>query len=845
MTTPDTRSENPFQLIVEDAPGDATAVVRVTGREALSQLWSFDVTLRVEAPGLEEAVAALVGRRARLVIQDGDGEARRPQGVIQRVRSEARGHERGVHWLRVTLRPRAWTLTRRRASRVFQDTTAAAIAARVLESAGIPHASRLTRDPRKRVYCTQYQESDWSFLRRLLAEDGLCFFFEDPPLGSPLDTDSTLVLCDGPTGYARQASKGAVRFGDETGALHGREIRSFGIVRAATANAVDLRHFDYLRPRRAVRHHAATQGDRLGPIEVYEHGYEIAEDQLPSDTAEVRLEQERSRERAYTAEGRCRAMAVGHVFELAEHPDHALDRAYVVTAIEHDGEVAIAGKDSVAGPSYRNRFRCLGADTMVRPKAPRRRLRQVVETATVVGPGDEEIHVDEHGRVKVQFHWDREGRRDETSSCWVRVMQPWAGAGWGSQFIPRVGMEVVVSFVGGDTDRPVVLGAVYNGAHPLPFPLPESKTQSGIRTASTPGGEGANQLRFEDARGSEQIYIHAQRDLEVVVEHDHGRTVHGKETARIARDLLVEVRGSHCVRIDGATGDVDDLAASLPVRRAAMELIEAPLAADGAHEAVMASAEVLDAWVAFDAAHAPAEQLAGAEELELATADALGSVAALRREVREYRTFSALLARRAAARKGPYADRRPLFDHEARARSLDAKLAARGEDLARRSAAIATEALPSELVATAQSAFGRAAHEVEMLRHHVAVAREEARDAVLQPRPEPLLSARPAVGYGAPAVAAAGPPDQVTFLEPPDGQGLRDESEVRASWAMDVAKTAAIRAPGGFKLEAGGCCIELRGGVLTLTGTTVDVNGESVQVDGKDVVMTGGTIKLN
>src|SRR5262249_45632384 len=160
---------------------------------------------------------------------------------------------------------------------------------------------------------------------------------------------------------------------------------------------------------------------------------------------------------------------------------------------------------------------CVAATTRWRPRKPVRRLQQTTETAVVVGPSGEEIHVDSEGRVKVQFPWDLEGKHDDTSSCWLRTMQPWAGASWGSQFIPRVGMEVVVLFVGGDVDRPLIAGSVANGVNPMPFSLPAKKTQSGIKTRSSPGGDGSNELRFDDAKGAEQVYLHAQKDLDVLV----------------------------------------------------------------------------------------------------------------------------------------------------------------------------------------------------------------------------------------------------------------------------------------------------------------------------------------
>jgi type VI secretion system secreted protein VgrG len=199
---------------------------------------------------------------------------------------------------------------------------------------------------------------------------------------------------------------------------------------------------------------------------------------------------------------------------------------------------------------YRNRFTCVSEDV---PYRPERRTRCPVvggaQTAVVVGPAGEEIHTDVSGRVKVQFHWDREGKRDDRSSCWIRVSQAWAGPGWGALYLPRVGQEVVVEFLEGDPDRPIIVGGVYNGANPPPVDLPGEKTRSTLRSASSPGGDGSNELRFEDAKGQEEVYLHAQRDLNVVVENDASRRVGGNETIAVDKDRARSVGGSQSLQV--------------------------------------------------------------------------------------------------------------------------------------------------------------------------------------------------------------------------------------------------------------------------------------------------------
>ena len=186
-----------------------------------------------------------------------------------------------------------------------------------------------------------------------------------------------------------------------------------------------------------------------------------------------------------------------------DHGIDALDGHYVVARVEHTGRAPEAAPGRQ--PVYENRFVCVPAEVALRPKRPKRLLQQVVETAVVVGPAHEEVYTDEHGRVKVQFPWDLAGKNDARSSCWVRVAQAWAGAGWGFQFVPRIGMEVVVTFVGGDVDRPLITGCVPNAINVPPFMLPAQRTRSGIRTRTTPKGEGGNELSFEDRKGAEEI----------------------------------------------------------------------------------------------------------------------------------------------------------------------------------------------------------------------------------------------------------------------------------------------------------------------------------------------------
>jgi type VI secretion system secreted protein VgrG len=299
--------------------------------------------------------------------------------------------------------------------------------------------------------------------------------------------------------------------------------------------------------------------------EVFEYpaGLTIGEYSNPRYTAEDGAVQSRLRreghaqgDRTFRGDGYVTGFAAGMRFELEGHGDAALDAKYVLTRVEHEGfapeEITSDANDTAAQERYRNTFTCAAEDVVFRPARvyPKPKVGGV-QTATVTGPAGEEIYTDEHGRIKVQFHWDREGARDEKSSCWVRVMQPWAGAGWGFVWIPRIGMEVVVQFLEGDPDRPLVTGCVYNGQNTPPYALPDEKTKSTIKSNSSPGGGGSNEIRFEDLAGAEEIYLHAQKDFNEVVEHDHTTRVKNHHTNTVDVNDTESVGGDQTLTVSG------------------------------------------------------------------------------------------------------------------------------------------------------------------------------------------------------------------------------------------------------------------------------------------------------
>jgi type VI secretion system secreted protein VgrG len=557
-------------------------VVSFTGREAISKLFSFEV-LALAAPDVALFDSPLLGSAAALFIQvpaGADGRAsgagafarRVVRGVVASAQILGTSERRGRHLIRVRVAPKLWLLKRRVTSRVFQDLTVPEIVAKVLDAWSIPHAASLARTYAKRAYCVQHQESDYAFVARLLAEEGIFFTFQHPPsaLQDVAEAGSaaleTVVLGDSPDAYPVMAGDGLLHLREGEGFIPtDQDVTRFSLRRSARPGVALLRDYDFRRPLYDLRSEAAVGPPEDGGLDeralsIYEHRGEYDEAEVNPARAQVVLEQRRRLAHRAEGESLCRRLEPGHRFVLHAEATPHLDREYVVTRVDHRGltpELAApafdrAGAARAPAPTYENRFECLPADAPARPKRPRRVLRQVLESAVVVGPAGEEIHTDEHGRVKVQFHWDLEGKRDEHSSCWVRVIQGWAGQVWGMQFVPRVGMEVMVTFLGGDQDCPVITGCVYNATHPPPFKLPEDRTRSGLRTHSSPGGKGHNELSFEDRAGAEQIYLHAQRDLDEEVGRDHRLSVTANQTLNIGGNRVDMVTGNVVEQVTGA-----------------------------------------------------------------------------------------------------------------------------------------------------------------------------------------------------------------------------------------------------------------------------------------------------
>jgi type VI secretion system secreted protein VgrG len=521
-------------------------VLSYESEEALSQPFSVNLTL-VAAPDIDVDPATLIGQTSTLSLQLGDGTARFFNGIVARVKSWEEGTADDRRRYGVTVVPSLWKLGHVRHSRIFQGKSVPDIVKKVLDDGAVKQRAALSSSYAVREYCVQYNESDLEFVHRLLAEEGIFYFFEHE------QDHHTLVLGDAPSSCQPVPGEERIAFREPSKMAPGEEhVDAFSERLEVRPGAVSLRDFNYMTPTVDLTAKATAGGDVT--LEIYEYPGRYGDGAVGSKRAKVRLEAERVS--AATAEGSSlsRRLLPGHVFELDEHPVSGLNGKYLLVEVRSRGSQAAVLARALAGPGsdregFRNQFTCLREGVPFRPPPAPRPIIPGPQTAIVVGPGGEEIFCDAQGRIKVQFHWDREGGANDKSSCWIRVSQAWAGPGWGALYLPRIGQEVVVEFLEGDPDRPVVVGSVYNGANPPPLSLPGEKTKSTLRSASSPGSDGANELRFEDAKGNEEVYLHAQKDLQIHVENDKIQKVGGNEKLTVEKDRSRTVNGDQALQV--------------------------------------------------------------------------------------------------------------------------------------------------------------------------------------------------------------------------------------------------------------------------------------------------------
>ncbi|CAD5200849.1 type VI secretion system tip protein TssI/VgrG [Pseudomonas sp. FEN] len=502
-----------FTLTLEDFEAPLQ-VAAFTGHEALNQPFSFDLEL-VGDHDLD--LQDLLHKQAFLrLCTSGAGI----HGQLYRVAQGPRGR-RLTHY-RVGLRPRLADLEHRINQRIFQHLSTPQIIARVLHDHALfsnHYRFHLSGHYPAREYCVQYRESDLQFIQRLCEEEGLHFHFQHDPDGH------TLVFGDDQTVFPGQPPR---RYRKDTGlAATSAAIKRFSVRLETRGTGVARRDYDFENPTRPQEQ--VSRSEQQPDLEDYAFPALGIDPQHRKQQTHRALERHRGTFRQALGQSDILALSSGHLLTLTEHPHTAWNALWLLTEVNHEGRQPQVLEELAATAStaedfrqgYRNSFRARPGDTPFRPAPshPKPRI-EGSQTAVVSGPAGEEIHCDAHGRVKVRFHWDRAATHDDASSGWLRVASTWAGNGHAAVSIPRVGTEVLVSFLEGDPDQPLITGCLHHAVNRPPYELPAHKTRSVFKSRSSPGGGGFNELRIEDRKGQEQIYLHAQRDWQQVVEHD-------------------------------------------------------------------------------------------------------------------------------------------------------------------------------------------------------------------------------------------------------------------------------------------------------------------------------------
>ena len=530
---------------------DVLLLMRFTGKEGMSRLFQFELELLSEKHDL--AFKDIIGQPVVLTVRLFGAEKRFFHGIVSRFSQKAGEPVSGrespdfSHYS-ATIVPWLWMLTRTADSRIFQNKSVPEIIEQVFTDQGFSdYEINLTGTYEPKEYCVQYHETDFNFVSRLMEQEGIFYFFRHE------QKSHTLIVADSdnanqPCPHQKDARYHAV----DTGYKGEDIITDMETMQAILPAKYTVSDYNFKVPANDLKAEVTTnQPLASGEREIYDYpGGHLNLDQ-GDRLANLRMQAEEAQITTILGNSRCRDFTSGYTFTLMDYFRRDMnDKEYLLTEIVHQASEPIAsGKEEVT-TEYSNRFTCIPLEVPFRP--PRSTPKPVVEgtqPAIVVGPEGEEIYPDEFGRVKVQFYWDREGKKDENSSCWIRVRQQWAGANWGAVFIPRIGHEVIIAFDEGDPDRPVIIGGVYNGTNMPPYELPAEKTKSTIKSNSTKGGGGFNEFRFEDKKGSEEVYLHGQKDWTIAIENDKNQTVGHDETLSVGnnRTLSVGVNKSESV----------------------------------------------------------------------------------------------------------------------------------------------------------------------------------------------------------------------------------------------------------------------------------------------------------
>lgn len=503
-------------LDVKTPDGTPFKINTFRGIERLSDL--FEYSLVMTAKKRDVNFEALMGQSATVSLKVGS-ETRTYNGIIGHFEQDDTPFQQVDMWTvyRATLYPKLWLLNFSGQCRIFQNKSTIEIIKKVLDDHQITYSNQVTsHGMQSRIFCVQYNETDLNFISRLMEEEGIFYFFKQD------QSNHSLVLADSPEAHLPCPHAASVKFHDA--AVHEQymvKVSSCFLTQRIVPQSDTLKSYDYLNPKKPLKAHSeGAPRSGGGEITTYK---EIYEEQSRGDgLVKVKIQGEDLPQKMTAGLSTVPFFLAGYKFNLENHPRSSANQAYILYEVIHEARLLEEGKDSHL---YKNDYRAFLASIPFRPAQKTHKPRIYgTQTAKVTGKQGEEIYTEEYGRIKVKFHWDPSDKEDDTTSCWIRVATLWAGQKWGTLFTPRIGQEVVVSFIDGDPDKPLVVGSVYNGENKPPY-LPDEPTKSTLKSQTSKKGEdptpGYNELRFEDKKHFEEIYIHAQKDFKIDIQNNH------------------------------------------------------------------------------------------------------------------------------------------------------------------------------------------------------------------------------------------------------------------------------------------------------------------------------------
>ena len=541
------------QISVKSALGeDVLLFSAMSTTEELGRLPEFRVQMLSVKRELE--IGKVLGKPMSIEVDTHNGGVRHFHGIVTRFgHTGSTGYEGQYSTYEAVIHPWLWLLKKGSNCRIFQGESVIQIVKKVCAPYGgmvALETTGLTVDYKALEYCVQYRETDFDFVSRLLEDAGIYYYFT-------YKADShTMVLADASNTHAPIAGYGALKFsaGSQSGGLSEESVSRWSSAGEIQTTSYQLNDYNFVKSQASASGglnvvSGISAAFEQASYQMYDYPGLYTEQDDGKVLARARIERLHGQVEHIDALTDARGLFAGGLFTLAEHPREDQNRKYLITGTRHQIKGGDYGSGGGCEPfEFECRVSAIFSGYAYRPlRSVARPVVQGPQTAFVVGKSGEEIYSDEYGRIKVQFHWDQQGTDDEKSSCWMRVSQSWAGKGWGAMTVPRVGMEVIVSFLEGDPDRPLVTGCVYNSGAMPPYALPEHQSRSTFKTNSSKDGGGFNELRFEDKKGAEEIFVQAERDYNRVVKNNDTLKV-GFEVAKKG-DQTIDIKNNQAITI--------------------------------------------------------------------------------------------------------------------------------------------------------------------------------------------------------------------------------------------------------------------------------------------------------